>query len=134
MDKPQKKARFSKKRTILILAAIFFICAFVLPWLWPDASTQYTGIKKEVADYAVKNAWEGHSGTNYATIAGTIKISVENIIPDDPNNKMCNGEFISPTDPESGDHFLVTVGYHTIFGIPRGTETFHICRDLFPSN
>jgi hypothetical protein len=122
--------KFPKKYFIwgLILAFLFF--AVLLPILWPDASTRYTGVKKEAAEYTVKHAWQVASGINYASVAGTIKISAESVSLDDPNNKMCNGEFMSKTEPEGGDRFLVTVNYRTLFGVQIDTTTFHICRSL----
>lgn len=111
----------------------FLIFAFVLPLAWPDVSSRYSGIKKEVADYAVKNAWQAYSGLNYVTISGAFRISVEDIKQGDPNSQKCNGEFRSLTEPEAGDRFLATVSYHTLFGLARhNPDTFHICRILQP--
>ena len=130
MERAQNKNTDLKKRILLALAALFFLAAFVLPWFWPDASANYSGVKRDAAIRGAKFASEMATGFNYAGHFGTIRITAESVAESGPNpgDLRCNSDFKSAADPSATNYYTVTVGYRTVFGILLNTERFHVCR------
>lgn len=131
MDKSQRKTRFSKKRIVFILVAIFFAFAFVLAWLWPDASTNYNDAREDAAKEGVKFIAQMSSGINYASHFGTIRLTAESVAETEAAKAVdsrCNTDFKSDAEPKATKYYTVVVGYRTLFGILIGTDPVRVCR------
>jgi hypothetical protein len=124
MNKPTNKTFFSKKYIILILAAAFFILAFVLPWLWPDGAGDFSGAK----GIAARRALEYSLSTNGPGFTRPFLkvIGVEEAATDG----LCNEGFNVGDGSSRGGaktRYAVTIEETYVFGIGGKRYVVHIC-------
>lgn len=118
----------SKKFIIAICTLVLVAIGIITPFTIPSGLDKFQGVERHAAQYMIGDAWKRASGINYSTIAGTLVITVDNVVADNKHNTQCNGEF-KDSSQGGADNYFVTINYRTLLGIPFKTTTFHVCRD-----
>ena len=110
-----------------VIAGSLLLTGVILPLLWPDNTSEYSGVKRDAAEHAPGAAWSLHNGLDYLSVTGSFRARVQSVSLDS-NNSRCTDEFYSLKEPEQGNNFLVIVSFRTFFGIEVGQSWVHSCR------